>query len=119
MRTAITLQRLHGETTSQVIAGPEVPIHEQLAAFKKLAAEKTNAEIAQVEIWTSDSGRIKHRRFDLPKPVETPAKPEEENLPPTPEGSADEEPATPETDESEAAADPSPRKSAKPKKSTR
>jgi N-acetylmuramic acid 6-phosphate (MurNAc-6-P) etherase len=76
MRTAITLVRKHGEKQKSVIAGPEVSIVEQITRFKKAVAvsHKEHPDFAEIEIWTSDSGRTKYVKFAPPSAPEAGSK---------------------------------------------
>lgn len=74
MRTAITLARKHGEEKPSVLTGPEVPIDQQIAAIKGIAGGgREHPEFAEVELWTSSSGRSKRFKFRAPgeKPAAT------------------------------------------------
>jgi hypothetical protein len=69
MRHAITLIRPHGEPHLRVVAGPDVPVNEQVSAFKDLtrsAERRQHPEIAEVQVWTSSNGCIKRAKFDAP-----------------------------------------------------
>jgi len=65
MRTAITLVRRHGAANFEVVAGTDVPVHEQIADAKKLAQTKdrTHPEYAEIQVWVSDIGIAKSIRF--------------------------------------------------------
>jgi len=72
MRHAITLIRPHGEPHLRVVAGPDVPVNEQVAAFKKLtrsAERRQHPTIAEAQVWTSSHGCIKRAKFDAPQPA--------------------------------------------------
>lgn len=66
MRTAITLGRKHGEKHMQVLSGPEKHLTQQFAEFKDFKRVREHAEFEEVELWTSDGGRIKSRSLSLP-----------------------------------------------------
>lgn len=69
MRTAITLARRHDEQTLSVVTGPEVSIDQQIRDFKQLVgAGRENGDVAQLEVWSSSNGRIKHFLFRQPAP---------------------------------------------------
>ncbi len=78
MRTAITLATRHGSKDVSVIATPDVPITDQMAGVKELAASRENAKYSEVSLWTSDGGLVRKLKFSKPaaKPKpEDPAKP--------------------------------------------
>ncbi len=67
MRTAITLHKLHGKDTFDIVSGPEVPMEKQKEAIKDLARDgRTHAKIEIAELWKSDAGRVKRYVFDKP-----------------------------------------------------
>lgn len=67
MRAAITLVRRHGETTFQVVAGPEVSIPKQVRDCKAAAQSgRENPEYAEIQLWMSDHGISKSYRFLKP-----------------------------------------------------
>jgi hypothetical protein len=64
MRTAITLAYGHGKDSATVLFGPEVRESDQREAFKKLPVGREHPDFDAVEIWASDSGIVKSRRFE-------------------------------------------------------
>lgn len=68
MRTSILLVRKHGETAFKLVAGPEVPITEQIKNFNEaLCLGNSHPEIAEVQRWESDSGHFRTIRFHEPE----------------------------------------------------
>jgi hypothetical protein len=64
MRTGITLARKHGSKNFEIVAGTDIPIHQQIADAKKLSTpERVHPKFAELQIWTSDSGITKHLKF--------------------------------------------------------
>lgn len=58
-----------------VLTGPEVPVHEQTAAFKTLVAQGV-PDCESIELWTSSAGLIKRKKFSAAtKRVVEPVKP--------------------------------------------
>jgi hypothetical protein len=67
MRTAITVGRKHGGKKLEIISGPETPIREQLDAFKdEVRSGESHESLEYIELWISDSGRAKKRKFITP-----------------------------------------------------
>jgi len=78
MRSAVTLHRLHGEPHLRVVAGPEVPVNEQVSAFKALtrsAERRQHPAIAEAQLWTSSHGCTKRAKFDAPQPASSDEQP--------------------------------------------
>ncbi len=64
MRLGITLGRRKGSKHFQVLIGPEVPLPEQIAGFKKLQLNPAAAEqFEEIELWNAGQGRAKRVRF--------------------------------------------------------
>jgi hypothetical protein len=63
MLQVITVGRKHGETGFALLADSSVNAGAQLAEFKRLAASRTNDELAELQIWHSNSGVAKQVRF--------------------------------------------------------
>ncbi len=55
MRTAITIGRKIGEKTFTVLAGPGVPIHEQLAALKVSKRTGKHPELEEIQYFEEHS----------------------------------------------------------------
>lgn len=90
MRTALTIGHRR-EGVTELLAGPETPVHEHLQHIKALAGgSRTNALFQRVELWESGRGITKSVRFDAPKPAVAPATPADESEP-----EAESEEATP------------------------
>lgn len=109
MVKAVTIGTPHpGSDTSfdRVVIGPEVPVDEQLKAFKRLCNSRTHPEFSVITILASSTGAIRSNRF---KP-ET-GEPEAAPLPEVPTVPAAESPA-----EQPAESDPEPAKGQKPAK---
>jgi len=70
MRTALTLA-FWRNGQSKVVAGPHVAIDQQIADFKKIAAHRENATLAELQLWISDAGITKRMKFREPKVEET------------------------------------------------
>jgi hypothetical protein len=66
MRTALILFRRHDKTKLEVLGGPDIPIVEQLSAFKQLHG--SHPDFGYVELWTSDAGRVRKRVLTKPEP---------------------------------------------------
>lgn len=67
MRTAITIGFIHGGESSKLLHGPEVPIADQISAFKQLPAHKgPHKDFEKIEVWESGSGVVKSCRFVTP-----------------------------------------------------
>ena len=58
MRQAITTGRRHGETKFGLVYGPETKIGDQLKAFKAAKVKGVHADYAELQLWTSDAGRV-------------------------------------------------------------
>lgn len=64
MRTALTIALLRkGPQPFVVLAGPEVPIHQQISEFKKLAAYREGGKFSEMQLWVSDAGITKRLKF--------------------------------------------------------
>lgn len=63
MRTAALIGILHGGEKSELIAGPEVPIHEQLAKFRKFNASDVNEKFGRVVLFFVDQPSRQTRRL--------------------------------------------------------
>lgn len=66
MRTAITLATHHGSKDVKVLATPDVPITDQMAGVKELAASREHAKYSEVSLWTSDGGLVRKIKFSKP-----------------------------------------------------
>lgn len=78
MRRAVTFS-VSGSLWKQIL-GPEVPVKEHIANFKKLAASGNLDGADSIEVWTSD-GRIKRAKSKTIAPQSAdPEKVESENL---------------------------------------
>ncbi|HEV7405167.1 MAG TPA: hypothetical protein VGO11_19645 [Chthoniobacteraceae bacterium] len=66
MRTAVTIGRRHEEDAPEVLAGPAVPIREQQQVFRAATRTREHPEYAELELWTSDEGCVKRRKFSPP-----------------------------------------------------
>ena len=73
-RFAITTGRKHGETVPRVLIGPEVSLDQQKATMRILACRRAHPELAEVQLWESDSGVT--RTIRLRKPAEEKPGPE-------------------------------------------
>ena len=63
MRLGITIARRKAAKTFEVITGPDVPLPEQIAAFKRLQADPAACEqFEEIELWNSTEGRVKSFR---------------------------------------------------------
>lgn len=64
MRHGITIGRRIGSKHLEVLTGPEVPLPEQIAAFKRLKADPAAAStFEEIELWNAGQGRAKRHRF--------------------------------------------------------
>jgi hypothetical protein len=68
MRTLIILARKHGGKKLEMVGGPEVPVHQQSADFKKdFCRSDVNEVYEYAELWSSDAGRLKYRKLQSGK----------------------------------------------------
>lgn len=67
MRTALILGRKHNQKKFSVIGTPDVPLAELQERMKDLRRATAHDELAEVEFWTSDAGRISTHRLHDPK----------------------------------------------------
>ena len=66
-RTAITLIRKHGSQTWELVSGPEVRIDHQFAALTDgFCHSPHHADVAEVQVWDSDTGIRRRRMLSLP-----------------------------------------------------
>lgn len=68
MRTAITIGFIHGGESSKLLHGPEVPIADQISAFKELPAHKgPHKDFEKIEVWESGTGVVKSCKYVTPE----------------------------------------------------
>jgi len=69
MRTALTIGHRR-EGVTELLEGPETPVHEQQKRIKALAASgRANPDFQRVELWESGRGITKTLKFEQPKPA--------------------------------------------------
>ena len=107
MRTAITIARTAQGETWEFLAGPDTPIPEQRAGFKKLRTDPEAAKVlSEIQLWESGSGLVMRHRFKAPRATSNPA-PAVPETPapsePTPQDPASGEPDAPDAPEAEPA----------------
>jgi hypothetical protein len=95
MRRAVTIGLRHDTGKAVVIVGPDVPLAEHRTRLQELQAAGSHAEFCQVEIWTSDAGIQRRKKFVKPSPVAA----EATNPNPTPQASPPENSPAPEQQE--------------------
>ena len=67
MRTAITVIRRHGSEEFELVAGPEVSLTDHTTNLRKALTETTEpSQIAEYQMWVSDSGL--HRTVNFMSP---------------------------------------------------
>jgi len=66
MRRAITIGIRHGKDLPEIMTGPDMPLKEHTAGFKKLRETRSHPDFQRVEIWHSDSGLVRKARFLTP-----------------------------------------------------
>lgn len=66
MRTALLIA-IPRKGPFEILCGPEVAIEKQLAEFKRRAAQRENAKLAELQLWVSDAGITKRLKFRDPK----------------------------------------------------
>ncbi|MHA3773659.1 hypothetical protein ACXR0O_19155 [Verrucomicrobiota bacterium sgz303538] len=76
--SAITVARRHGGRTFEVVIDASVHPGEHKAAFRELAASREHPEFAEVQIWESNVGVTKSKKFREVTPDKGPEKPEDE-----------------------------------------
>lgn len=67
MRTAATFATEHGGKKVVLLFGPDTGVDDQKAEFKKLPPDSVHPKFERVELWESDSGIVKYRKFITPK----------------------------------------------------
>lgn len=72
-RSAITIGHPHNGGALVVVHGPGVPIQDQKDRIRAHNVSREHPEFSRVELWTSDSGRIRTYKFRKPSESE-PAK---------------------------------------------
>jgi hypothetical protein len=63
MRLAVTIAVPHGSATRKLLTGPEVPLPQQLAALKQLAAERTHPQFEKITVFEFDDSQSRAQRF--------------------------------------------------------
>ena len=58
MRQAFILGRKHGETKFDIFAGPEMPFHETLQAFRGYIGHGTDPVYAELRLYTAEPERV-------------------------------------------------------------
>lgn len=89
MRTAITLGWKHGGKSVDLLDPPNVSLVEQRQKFKQLNPDGFHSTYERIEVWESDSGVVRSRKFsadsavekDVPKPADTKAKGKDKDAP--------------------------------------
>lgn len=66
-RSALTLVRFHGTATLVVAIGTAVDFSRHLERFKQLNEKREHPQIAEIQIWQSDSGMVKRAQFKAPE----------------------------------------------------
>lgn len=67
MRVALTIGYEHNSAKPQFLFGPETPLSAQIDFIKSLKLE-THPQFQRVELWESDGGVTKYRKFAKPEP---------------------------------------------------
>lgn len=62
MRLGIIIARKKGSQTFEVLAGPEIPLPEQIQGFKELQAGE-GGDLEEIQLWNSSQGRARRHIF--------------------------------------------------------
>jgi hypothetical protein len=62
MRLGIIIARRKGSKTFEVLAGPEIPLPDQIEAFKRLKAGEAG-DLEEIQLWNSSQGRARRHIF--------------------------------------------------------
>lgn len=63
MRTAITIGIHHGGEKTSLIHGVELTVDGHRDKFKKLPTDESHETFERIEVWESDSGCVRFRKF--------------------------------------------------------